>query len=340
MAKDILDKCDELMGRGGVTVPVLTNIPEDSIFSSTTELNLEDEMMDSHPNRTSRRNSRLEHDDTQEIEESESRDEIEQSILNSMGGIGRMARWVGIGCNAARNHGKLILSGTGSELVDAGAGAPTASGAGVILNPGREAFVYGKVTCSPQLAAAVTAIVKGERMDWRPMGLKIALYDMPREDVFTQPSGVDWAWAEKDSPAKTIIPLDEEGHWHYSGIAVDTSFLEWAVRNGGNIPVGVVEDLEIWRLWDDNTTVITIADNTAGTDLGLNTWILSHLTYPLAWTFDTFRVKEIGSSANTTRTFLRTASLVDINDKADRIIFVVPTKTKNSVDVAMEPKKA
>ena len=34
-----------------------------------------------------------------------------------------------------------------------------------------------------------------------------------------------------------------------------------------------------------------------------------------------------------TRAFLRTAGLVDINDKADRVIFVVPTKTKNSVDI-------
>ena len=34
-----------------------------------------------------------------------------------------------------------------------------------------------------------------------------------------------------------------------------------------------------------------------------------------------------------TRSFLRTAGLVDINDKADRVIFVVPTKTKNSVDI-------
>ena len=53
-------------------------------------------------------------------------------------------------------------------------------GAGVILNPGREPFVYGKVTCSPQLAAAVIAVVSGERMDWRSLGLKIALYDMLR----------------------------------------------------------------------------------------------------------------------------------------------------------------
>ena len=253
MAKDILDRCDEIMGRTTTEIPELTDLPEGSLFSSAAELSPEEEAMDSPAARASRRNSRLEHDDTQDIEEPESRNEIEQSILEGMDGIGRMARWVGIGCSAARNHGKLILSGTGSELVDAGAGAPTASGAGVILNPGREAFVYGKVTCSPQLAAAVTAIVRGERMDWRPMGLKIALYDMLREDVVTQPSGVDWAWAEKDTPAKLILPLDEEGHWHYSGIVVDTSFLEWAVRNGGNIPVGVIEDLEIWRLSNNHS---------------------------------------------------------------------------------------
>ena len=41
----------------------------------------------------------------------------------------------------------------------------------------------------------------------------------------------------------------------------------------------------------------------------------------------------MGSQTSVTRAFLRTASLVDVNDKADRIIFVVPTKTKNSVDI-------
>ena len=134
-------------------------------------------------------------------------------------------------------------------------------------------------------------------------------------------------------PTKTILSLDGEGHWHYSGIVVDISFLEWAVRNGGNIPVGVIEDMDVWRLWDDKTVIITLADNTAGTDLGLDTWILSHLTYPLAWVFDTYRVREVGAAANTIRTFLRTAGLVDVNSKADRIIFVIPTKIKNSIDI-------
>ena len=145
----------------------------------------------------SHRNSRLEHDDTLDLDEPETPSEIENSILGNMDEIGRTARWIGIGCNAARNHGKLILSGTGTELVDAGTGASTASGAGVILNPGREPFVYGKITCSPQLAAAVTAVVKGERMDWRPLGIKVALYDMLREEVITKPTGVDLAWPEK-----------------------------------------------------------------------------------------------------------------------------------------------
>ena len=65
--------------------------------------------------------------------------------------------------------------------------------------------------------------------------------------------------------------------------------------------------------------VITLADNTAGNDLGLNTWILSHLTYPLAWVFDMYRIREVGAAADITRTFLRTAGLVDMNLKADRV---------------------
>ena len=100
-----------------------------------------------------------------------------------------------------------------------------------------------------------------EARDWWPLSLKIALYDMLREEVNTQPTGVDWAWPMRETPDKTIITLDAEGHWYYNAIVVDTSYLEWAVRNGRKIPVGTVEDMDIWRLWDDNTLVITLADN-------------------------------------------------------------------------------
>ena len=120
MALDILEKCDEIMGRTAIEVPHLTGLHDESLFSSATELNLGGEVTDAHMTKGNRRNSRLEHDDTMDIDEPESRDSIEQSILGGMDSIGRTARWVGIGCNAARNHGKLVLSGTGSELVDAG----------------------------------------------------------------------------------------------------------------------------------------------------------------------------------------------------------------------------
>ena len=86
-------------------------------------------------------------------------------------------------------------------------------------------------------------------------------------------------------------------------------------------------------LWDDNTHVITLADNIAGNDSGLHTWILSYLTYPLAWVFDTYRVCEVDAAADITRTFLRTAGLFYLYVKADRIFFVIPTKTKNNIDI-------
>lgn len=62
--------------------------------------------------------------------------------------------------------------------------------------------------------------------------------------------------------------------------------------------------------------------------------ILSHLDYPLAWVIDEFKMRDVGATEGTTpRTefFVRTAGLVDISLREDRIIFVASTKTKSEV---------
>lgn len=93
--------------------------------------------------------------------------------------------------------------------------------------------------------------------------------------------------------------------------------------------------------------MIVLGDNQSPGHVGRDTWIISHLKYPLLWVVETYSIAvvrmaggvEPGPEGNpervdTTReVFVRTGGLVDIHSVANRIIFVLPTKTQNQVDI-------
>lgn len=94
---------------------------------------------------------------------------------------------------------------------------------------------------------------------------------------------------------------------------------ELAIKNNGRVPMeGAVAS---WPLYDNNLTVIGLPDNDPSGEGGLYAWILSHLHYPLYERCDIHEVFEGGNGWRLYR-FIRNACLVDICDKAERVIFV------------------
>ncbi|AGW80478.2 putative coat protein [Leptopilina boulardi Toti-like virus] len=251
--------------------------------------------------------------------------------VNIHGFAGR-TRWLGVGVSSAYHHGRLESTGIAEKLSDAGAGGGDVADVSRELNPGRAYWIWGQLCCTPQLAAGVLSAIKSERVDWRVLGYKITLYDMLREEVLTMPTGVDWAWAQKAAPTTTYTLLSDMGQWHYDAIVVECSVIELALRGQGEILVGEGVTQQAWSLRDERTAVVGWADNEAADDLGRYAWLVSHLTYPLAWVMDRVNVYTLGRVPRS-ETFIRTAGLVDVHSRVDRIIIVVPSKTKTHIRV-------
>jgi len=49
-------------------------------------------------------------------------------------------------------------------------------------------------------------------------------------EKFTQPTGVEWAWAEQEESIKHILPLNRIDQWHYTGVFVSPQALEASLR--------------------------------------------------------------------------------------------------------------
>lgn len=119
-------------------------------------------------------------------------------------------KWASVGISSAFSCGKLSSTGKGLEFLEA-ATRPNPPQAGVI-NPSRAIFTYGQVSGVPLLASALDRAITASGMDWRPLGLKVALYDELRERRLLQPSGVEWAWAEREDVERShIMPLNTQG---------------------------------------------------------------------------------------------------------------------------------
>jgi len=237
-------------------------------------------------------------------------------------------RWVAVGCDPARNHGKLVGSAILSETIDA-ATDPVANKPGMI-NGSKASLTYGFMSNTTSIAAAVSAEVMRGRVDWRVLGVKVTLYDELRERRMVQPSGVDWAWASTHAPGRMEYPLCYRNDWHYDAIFITTDVLEAALRRSGGIPVGHRANGVSWHVNDPTVLVIVLGDNGDPTSVGRDMWVLSHLTYPLLWVFETFRMYTVGREGPaeemedlqyTEEVFSRLAGQVDINLRKNKIIY-------------------
>lgn len=109
--------------------------------------------------------------------------------------------------------------------------------------------------------------------------------------------------------------------------------VEAALRSGDRtIQVGQGPDSRRWSLQDGSTRVVALPDSNCPGDLGTAIWVLSHLTYPLAWVGDVYRVTQDGVDFRE-EMFLRTAGLVDVPDSCRNIVFLVPGQYRERVSL-------
>jgi len=249
-------------------------------------------------------------------------------------------KWVAIGCDPRKSGGKLVATAMLTEAIDVATDpAPNKPG---LLNGAKATSTYGYLSNCTAIAAAVSAETTSGRADWRALAIKVTLYNELRERRIIQPSGVEWAWADTDLPGKLEYPLCYRGDWHYDAIFITTDVLDASLRRAGGIPVGHRANGIEWHANDPSLVVIMLGDNGDPNGRGRDMWVLSHLTYPMVWVLETFRMYVVGKEGegqdweeliSNDEVFSRLAGQVDINHRTNKIMFVVPTKTRNTVEI-------
>lgn len=225
--------------------------------------------------------------------------------------IARKVKWVSVGVHNRFCGGSMEFTAYGAALVD------------------KVPLMYALVSNVPQLAQVCVQIGKSEPADIRELALKVALIDMQRERFFSQPSGVEWAWARAEMPKREVVDLSSMGYWHYDAVFVAVDLIEYALRNDGWLPVGAGDGR--WKIREDSVRIIALPHNSNSQDMGRDMWILSHLTHPLAWVFDYYNMSRVGNQNEQEEIFCHTASLVDMHSEINRLIFVTLTKSDTSI---------
>lgn len=245
----------------------------------------------------------------------------DQAVQDTLGRL----RWSGVGTNPQLTIGLLTHRAELSRIIEAASSSdPTHPNA---LNPAKSKYMYGVLADTPNLGIMAELAIKDRLPDHRKLLLRAALYDRLREKRFLHPTGVNWAWPRPNVVHTGIVTLEEMGDWGYKFGVCTTSVIDWALKSQGVIPVGGGAR---WALAD--CVIIPISANSSPSDKGFDMWILSQLSYPLAWVTDTYNISRIGYGAED-ETFVRTESLVDIHCIHRNILFVVVTDTLTQVDI-------
>lgn len=239
-------------------------------------------------------------------------------------------RWVAVGNNKRKEHGYLIPTVYGANALKDSLDPKTAANA---VNDARAYGIWKTLAGTGVLIDTLIRVCTSEPSDWRPLGLKAALYDCARERTFTQPTGVEWAVAEKAPWLTEHVPTCELQQWAFRSVFVSLRYLEAALRfNNGfiqvaavqaNEPNGVPVGLESWYLDSDNTVLIVLDQATLSTPAAWALWTLVHLQYPLHHTVEAFDVSQLGDADGSWQTFIRNSTLVSLPGRIQRIIFVV-----------------
>lgn len=236
--------------------------------------------------------------------------------------------WIGVGANKSKHHGRIVLTDLGESMSKVLKDPEDKSG---MLNMNMSRSVYNYCVGGGALAMASSI---SRSSDWRELGIKASLYDDLRERRFTQPTGVDWAIANRQKVKTTYLPSEKQG-WGYDACAVSWRYLDRYLLSSGKVPVGANRD-EYWNINSDEVIVIGVAHNSPDAGCGRDIWILSHLDYPLVYCVDTFRILTTRANGNVNSKeveFVRTSILVDIHSGARKILFVFNTDTQREISI-------
>lgn len=255
-----------------------------------------------------------------------SRDELERAMENCV--EQRIPTyWVGVGVESRRSHGVVHTTEQCERLILAGVQSDPP--VPPVVNTAKAGFVYDQATCVTHVAALAGKVAAGPARDFRLMAVKCALYDDMVENRFTEGTGVDWAFSANTEPIVRVVRSRHGENNNMRCIFVGDDVVEIALRRGGDIPVE--GEGEVWHLFDGRTTVIGLPDNDALHDAGVAAWIFSHLRYPLYERQELYEVRGPSEDWRRVYRFVRNSCLVDIYDRSDRIVFIVPTKNRERV---------
>lgn len=107
------------------------------------------------------------------------------------------------------------------------------------------------------------------------------------------------------------------------------------IANKKSVPVGVNQEVS-WSLNSDDVVVIGITDNASTAGVGMETWSLSHLDYPLVYGIEEFEINELNASGRIVSQrdgFVRTSSLVDVHNRVRKILFVVMSDSQTDIAI-------
>nr|WGU15420.1 coat protein [Nilaparvata lugens toti-like virus 1] len=247
-------------------------------------------------------------------------------------------RWYAIGTRHGVAHGKLTKT---TQSINVMVNLNDAAQTGVLLNDQRAYNVLHYLSGEVQTAESVAKFMEHISSDWRALGLKIALYDDLRSRAISQPSGVEWAWAEKTMPIRNVVFSVDEDLWSFKAIFISGDYLESCVRYGGVIRVAQMEgqDDEDWSIFSHETQIIGV-DACTTHDIQKAIWAVSHLTYPLVHVFEDYGVTLAGRAEVISRKcFEKNASCVSFRDDRRKLIFVTNSETNRvfSYDVHQFP---
>lgn len=154
---------------------------------------------------------------------------IPQQVAAPQGLLAEPDLWVGVGVDTTIKGAVLTASQMQRAFVDTiNMEDSTAKG---LLNRGqtKDNSAWFAPSVSVRLGALIMTTTTSA--DWRIPALKVALYDMLRENIVMQPAGVAYDMASKNMHTtirQTRAALDV---WGYSAVAISTVLLERAVRN-------------------------------------------------------------------------------------------------------------
>lgn len=163
--------------------------------------------------------------------------------------------------------------------------------------------------------------------------IKAVLLESLRQKRFTQPTGVDWAVAEKAFPERYYAKPSRPVEYNIVAIGLDVLGLS---MNRHNSRINVAN--QWWDLYSDRTIVI-IHDMANGSPDSWLVWLLVRLGYPLVNVFEKFGIRSVGDVAQNRgeevqpvdELFIRNECLVDIQESGTRIIVI--TTDPNTVSL-------